>query len=176
MIARAIYEMTPTLLDWLTHRFESFEKSTFVHYRESMQLVNIVQAAEEGRVPKFAALSAIRQFNEVNGTDLSYESISMLDTTHIFSDCGEWVVFTDNSREIICGPHDDAETACSDTPDHVEYVLVWDTTEGDLVVYKSPHTGRREGHSDKYALGMVKGDRLSFVLPPEVEASMYENL
>ena len=178
MTARAVYEATPVLIDWLSHHMESFEQSTWVHYRDSMALVNIVTAAEEGRVPKFAALSAIRQHNENNGMDLSYESILSLDTTHIFSDCGEWVVFTDDARALICSAYDDAEEACTHTPDHIDYVLVWDTMGDEIVVYKSPHRGKRRltQSGGNFTCGTSKGDVESFVLPPDVEASLYESL
>lgn len=176
MTARAVYEVTKPLIDWMTNELESIEQSTFVHFRESYQLINIVTAAENGRIPKFAALSAIRQHNELNGSDLTYEAILNLDATYVFSDFGEWVVFTDDPRAIICGEYDEAEDACSNTPDHVAFVLVWDTLSDEVIVYKSPWTGKRASTlGGNFSIGTQPGDLLSYVLPPNVEASLYEN-
>lgn len=175
--SRGIYEVTDALVDWMSETLLPVEESTFVHFRQIYKLVELVQAAESGRVPRFAALSAIRDHNSEAGTSINYDEIKNLDSTYILSDYGQWVAFTDQPNAIILGEHDQAEDALEYAPDTVEIIVVWDTSEDQVIVYRSPYVANREpaeiGAELGYSKGWVKGNEPTYVLPPEIEAALY---
>lgn len=177
MIARGIYPITDALVEWASHNLMAVEESTFHYFRGIIQLVRLVDAAEEGRIHKFAALSAIRDYNRRNNTDITYEKILERDTTYIPAEVGEWLAYVDDERPIVFGPHDDAESALSNTPDSVSIVLVWDPSYNHICVYKSPRVAPRapieEGAYAVFADGEVSGSVQTYVLPAEVEASLH---
>ena len=177
MIARGIYPITDALLDWASNNLLSIEQSTFFYFRGIAQLIELVDAAESKRIHKFAALSAIRNYNERNNTDITYENILSRDTTYIPTGVGDWLVFTDDDAPIVFGPHDDPEAALSDTPDSVSTVLVWDPSYDHICVYKSPRIAPREQIKSEdgvvFADGQVGGSVQTYVLPSVVEASLY---
>jgi hypothetical protein len=176
---RSVYYVTPEVVEWMNQKLSPVEESVFYHWRGVLGLVEIVDLAEAGRIPKYAALSAIRNYNEEHDTDVSFEEIRGRHSDYIFSDFGEWVVYTDNQEPIVFGEHDSPEDALTFAPESVGWIIVWLPQEGELVIYRSPHLGRRtvpethfEWDTRLYVDGTVKGDELSYVLPPDIEAAM----
>lgn len=167
--------MTDVLVDWLSNNLEMFDETAFCHYQGIRQLVNIVKAAEEGNLPKFAAYAAIRAHNETHKTDISYTEIKNADVAFLLSDVGAWEVFTDNAKHLLLGDFDSAEDALVHAPAQVEFIAVWDP-QSDLTLYRSPHVGYREPYftveNVEYGKGLVGGDLLTYVLPPEIEAAV----
>lgn len=176
--ARGTYQVTDALVDWMSENLLPVQQATFLYYREIFRLVEIVQAAEKGRVPKFAAQSAIRAHNQDHNSALTYENVRDLEDGFLFSDAGEWVAFTDNPNAIICGKYDEAEAALSDPPEDVSIVIVWDPSQEEAYIYRSPYIAGRSSagtneYGDEFAHGESRGDTPTFVLPPEIEASLH---
>jgi len=175
--ARGLYPPTDALVEWLSANMQLIQESTFKVYRQAFSLVRVVQAVEEGKLPKYAATSAIRDYNSEFHTSFTYLEIRDLDSTFIFSDVNEDVVFTDRPFDIICGDFDNLEEALTYAPESVTFILLWSVETECLFVYRSPFIrGRKEewATEDKaIAWGEEKGSRETYVLPPEVEASLH---
>jgi hypothetical protein len=180
MIARGVYPVSQELIDWLTHTWEALEECAFAYYRQIVNLVEMVRSAEEGRIPKYAVLAAIRDRNKEDSTSVTYEEIRDLNAQYLFSDCGQWVAFTSDPRAILLGEYDDAETAFEKAPPHINSIFVWDTEHDVVVVYRSPHVGlRKKAESSDpevvFGEGLDTGTVQTYVLPPEIEACYRSN-
>jgi len=174
---KSIYPMFPELLEWLNRNFNPLEQSVFEHYRGIKHLVNVVAKAEDGSLPRYCALSALRDYNEEHGTSIEYNEVKFLEPTYIFSEIGEWVAYTDSkyaSDLIVLGEYDDAADAFNNPEEDISWLIVWLSRDAVAVVYRSPYTASRETLPDFEDVtdGLKPGDDAAFVLPPEIEASL----
>jgi hypothetical protein len=181
------YEMSTELVEWLSHLpFLPFERSTFIHFRGIAHLVRLVDDVEKGRRPRIEAVMEIRQYNEDNGTAVEYDDVLDQKSTQIYSPEGEWAVYTDKPNLILLGEHDSPYDAFDCAPPDVEWVMVWvpakrslgpeveEQPTDELLVFRSPFIGyRTTSKSDiNLALGLHRGEREAYVIPPEIEAAV----
>jgi hypothetical protein len=173
----SVYEVTPEIIEWLNHNLSPLEQAVFNHYRGIQHLVRLVDKVELGRAPRYAALSALREYNARKSTSITYEEVRDRCPTYIFSDLGEWAAYMDNvqaANRILSGDFDDPMEALENAPPDINWIVLWLVSEGVVVVQRSPHTGNREYQDDEAALaaGVVRGPFPSYVLPPGIEAAM----
>lgn len=197
-IFRAVYPVTPALVDWLHNaELQPVEQCVFQYYRKVLPLQDLVQAVERGESPKYVALAALREYNDQGLAEseadreagrinifspVTYEDLAQGNASWLFSDAGAWVIYTDHPGGILYGDHDDPEAAMTYAERDVEWIILWMPREEYAVVYRSPHTGRRSRlretendqsyESDLYAVGTVRGGVPAYVLPPEIEGAL----
>lgn len=174
---KSVYVITAELVEWLNHSLIPMEQSVFNYYRGIRHLVSKVDRAERGVFPKYAALSAIRNYNEEHRTNLTYEEIRDRCSDFIFSDFGQWAAYMDDARAanlIIGSDHDDAGEAFENAHPDIRWIVLWLPSDNVAVVYRSPHVGRRQMYDEELGLaeGLSRGGLEAYTLPPEVEASL----
>lgn len=148
--------------------------------------MRVCEGTLQGGPSKFAAYSAIRQWNETHGTSFTYEEIlgRTLDD-YTFSDFGDWAAYTckDDQPAVVFGDYDEIETALAYAPPEVDWGVLWLTQQDIAVVYRSPYTKLRhvfynEGQpledcdGTLICDGLQRGTENAFVLPDEVEGSL----
>lgn len=192
MIGKTVYPITPSLVEWLSENFLPVEKSTFEYWRRALPLVRVVNDTVHSHTPKYIALSAIEQHNELNNESLTYEEILGVSSDFIFSDFGEWTCFIEDQQVLLCGQHDNCFDAF-DFTENVDWLLVWWPLQDSLIVHRSPYIRQRNilvpegmsegGNGAPICDGLdFKGDPNhresmleSFVLPPDVEGSIRQD-
>jgi hypothetical protein len=171
------YPTTPALLDWLSHHLLPIEESEFHHWRGIKALVEVVHSAVESRAvwEERAAKSAVEQYNKREGTQIKFEEVRDLDHTYIPCGAGEWVVWTDNQVLLLRGDYDEPYEAFFYASEGVNWVVVL-TPESSALVFKSPHTAGRGEATGERADGLNRGDVYAYILPPEIEASIKQDI
>lgn len=167
------YDSGNVVSDWAQELFAFVEESAFVEYRRLLPLMKVVRAAEGRKMPIYAAYDAIEQHNVRMGTNFTFEEISSGDWMEaLFSPEGDNVVLTDDLDSLLDGPYDDLLTAVAHCT--AEWVLLWDVNSAEFIVLKGPHIGYREPANQQLyeAKGMTRGGSPTYVLPPQVEASI----
>ena len=127
-------------------------------------------------MPRYAANSAVQQYNEEHNTVVTYEEVSTLAHTHIPCGAGEWVVFTDNQEGLLCGDYDDPYEAFSYARDDVGWIIVLLPDEPTVIVFKSPYKADRQETEEGTINGLENGEVMAYILPPEIEASLKQDL
>lgn len=130
--------------------------------------------SELGKVPTYAAYAAIEQYNRRENTLITFEEVRDLDHTYIPCGAGEWVVWTDNQMLLLRGDYDEPYEAFSYAADGVGWAIAL-TTESTALVFRSPHIANRE-ITNGTADGLTRGDAAAYILPPEIEASIKQDL
>ena len=128
---------------------------------------------------KYVALSAIEEYNDRNGTTITYQDVATLSTDHLWSPEGEWVVYTDRPHELVLSCRALVEeTQLADGDCRVSWILFWDVPENILTVYRSPHIDYKASIAyPSLTEGMSRtGDCPSFTLPPEIEGAILQDL
>ena len=143
-----VYHERDCLVDFLNNhaQLQTFEESSFRHYTGIRALVDIVDRADAGEVPRFVAMEAIRQYNETSGTNLSYDEILCRNSHNfIFSPQGEWVVYTDppGLAYLMKGLHDAPFDAFTSMPPDCAWLVLWKVLEHEMIVFRSPHIAWR---------------------------------
>jgi len=172
--AIGLYEVSRTLIDWLSNNdtLHTIEQSAFDFWREALSVVHVVRLAEMGKTNRLSAMSALRQFNEETGHNLSYEDARDLTYSRLFSPEGEWVVFTDNPIEVLLGREDDITDALITAPDSVQWAIIWLVAEHQILVIQSPWGNTREPINEYASEGLRPGTVPTSVLPPDIEAAL----
>ena len=176
--AQASYKLSPEILEWMNHTLFPVEDYIFRFYRTIGRLVRLVDRAEAGEISKYAANSAIRSHNQKNRTSVTYEEILERGdmTEYLFTGIGEWAAYVDSPKagnSIITGDYDDPIEAFDNADPDVNWIVLWLVQKGEVVVCRSPFVGRRAEEEDSALTnGVERGDVASYVLPPEVEASI----
>jgi len=150
------------------------EESEFRHWRGIKALVDIVHDSERGVVPHYAAMSAIAQYNRKKGTLVTFEEVRDLDHTYIPCGAGEWVVWTDHQEGLLRGDYDDPYEAFTYANESVEWIIVL-LPDSSVLVFRSPHAAGREMNKET-ANGLNRGDTTAYILPPEIEASVKQDI
>jgi hypothetical protein len=178
-VNRTVYPITQSLVTWLNETLCPIEKGAFEHWRQLLPLVRICDDAMDGTVPKYAAISAIRQYNDSQGTTFTLEEIiGRLD--YSFSGTGEWAAYVnlDDQEKLLFGEHDEAFVAFEKAPEDVQWIVVWLPEEGSAVVFRSPYICRREIFDEEGVLcdGLTLTGQLAYTLPPSIEGSIQQDL
>ena len=174
---KTIYPMTAEIVEWMNHNLVPIEGAVFRHFRGIIKLIRIVDRVEEGRAPKYAALSAIKRYNERNQTTLTYEEVRDRTSSHVFLPAGDWAAYVDDihaSNAIITGDHDDLFDALEHAHPDISWILLWLADKQILLVIRSPYQDYcgTFTDTDAYADGTEKGPLLAPTLPPEIVAAM----
>ncbi|MEC8306347.1 MAG: hypothetical protein VXZ72_00605 [Chlamydiota bacterium] len=163
-------------MEWISHTLLPVEESEFHHWRSIKGLYKMVCMAEQGLYPKYAALNAIQQYNDTHNTHVEYEEILELDSTYVPCGAGEWLAWVDDQSSLLMGDYDepmDAFMYCDCT-----WVIL--QLDGELHVMQSPYQGDRDYDEDiddsTYINGTRKGPYRAFVLPPEIEAGIIQDV
>jgi len=180
---RGVYPATESVIDWLSHKFEAIDQGVFVHFRGLRKIVKSVDRAEGGSViHRLKARSALREYNETHETDVRWTDVKHRTTNYVPAFAGDWVAFTDNSKSILEDPEDGSnyyiEDALYGAPMDVRWAIIWDPMECIIVVYRSPVLKDCLDIDQEQLLscGMTQGDRLSFVLPSEIEGAIRQDV
>ena len=177
----SIYPATVELHEWMNWKLVPIEEPVFKHYRGIHRLVKIVDRASSGTLPKAAAQMAIDDWNEDNGTSISFKEIENLeDPSGILYDLGQWAAYVDNldaQKKILQGDYSDPREAFEYADPSIQWIVVLLPSDGVVVVYRSPYTNYREYYDPECRLsnGLRRGDLLSYTLPPQLEASLGRN-
>lgn len=191
MIAKAVYPVTPSLIEWLNNneKLLPIEADVFQQWRDILPLVRLVEATVLDHVPRFVAEQAIAQHNDLYDTNFTYEEILGRASDYMFAGVGGWACYTDNQEAIIFGRFDDYLDAFDYTPG-IEWAVVWWPFQDTVVVHRSPHVQNRAiiangyeegGNGAPLCDGMDDGrnDKFSvdsaFTLPPEIEAAVLQD-
>jgi hypothetical protein len=168
-----MYPTSPELIEWLNQTLLPIEASVFHYFRGIVHLVRIVDDVEAGLTLKYNAFAAIRDWNEKEGTSLSYEEIRDRSSTYIFSDIGEWVVYTDTPDAILSGQWDDPSEALQNADPGVTWICLWETQKNRILVVRSPHVEGREWDDDiGHCRGISCGNDAAYVFPPSIQAAI----
>ena len=186
---KSVYPETPSVVDWMSHRLLPIEQRVFAHWRGIYHLVRMVRDVEDiglGPRGKYAALSAIKEYNDDHGTCLTYNEVRDLNDNYIFSGAGDWAVFTDNKLALVLGEYDDPDEAFYFAPSNVLWVVLWLVQDQTVVVYRSPHTAYRErlNDNDFVSDGLClscsdyekPGTVQAYTLPADIEGSIRQDL
>ncbi len=175
---KGCYPVTPVIVDWLSNTFQAIHAGEFQQWRAMLPVLRVVQAAEDGKLPRYAALSALRRYNDERQTDITYDEVLTLDSTFLFSDAGEWVVFTDNAASILTGVHDDPDDALLYAADDVQWAVAWVLHVNEIVVYRSPFHGHCQLLDLEHYAGdaLERGGEVTALLPPEIQAAVVHDL
>lgn len=152
------YTPAPEIIEWMNHNLVPIEAGVFRHYRGIINLVRLVDAAEEGEMPKYAALAAIRNYNATHRTDVTYEEIRSRSTTFILADIGEWAAYVDDAaatNRVVSGSYDDPLEALENADPDISWTVLWLPNKNEIIVLRSPYI-----------------EHGAYVLPPEVVASV----
>ncbi len=174
--ACARYWGTESVVDWLANRFETVEQCVFSYWENWAAVVRLVDQAEAGYVPRYVALSALREMNLATGQAVEYDEIRDREPPCILYPEGEWVLFTESAREISRCSHLGFQEAISSPT--ISWAVLWDPLRCMVLVLRSPNAGLRELVDPEKCVtdGMLPGDVPSFVLPPEMEATIIQDL
>jgi hypothetical protein len=177
---RASYPVTPSIVDWLSSNFEAFERGAWEHYHGCKNLFRAVRAAEESgsHVASMIADEKIREYNEQNNTSVTRDEIQSGSVDYVMEDIGGWMAFTDDSRALLEDDHASAEVSLYCADDSVRWVIVWCGESHLIYVYRSPVLGDRviTDEESLIAEGFSKGDQETFVLPPQIEAAIWQDI
>jgi hypothetical protein len=176
-LMRSVYPTTVELMEWLNHALVPMEQPVFEHYRGIKHLIRIVDRAEAGLLPEYAARSAIRDYNEEHCTLLTYDEIRDRCTSYVFADFGQWAAYLDSiqaQEAIIAGAYDDPEEAFTHAPTDINWIVLLLPSNHVVVVYRSPHIGYKAIYDeDTHTVeGLSRGIHASYTLPPQIEASL----
>ena len=179
---RAVYPVTNEIVHWLHHsNLFPLEESVFLYFRTLAAVTTVIKRVEAGLLPKYAAMSALREYNERNRTRVTYEDVRDKVFANQFSDIGEWAAYTENPKTLLDAPLGNPEDLLLHAPTSLQWVVTWYPMQNTVVVFRSPHLGYRQplrlqedgmGLQNLFAEGLQKGSLLSYVLPPEVEAAL----
>lgn len=177
MSMRAIYDVTPELLEWLNHTLVPMEEPVFRHFKGIQRLTSIVDRAEAGKCSTYAAHELIDEHNKRNGTAFGYAEIRDRVDTYVFYDFGKWVAYMDNAtaqRKVLDSPLTDPEDAFLHADPDINWIVLLLPSDHVVVVYRSPHIGLREVYDvdTLTAWGTKPGNAQAYTLPPEIEASL----
>ena len=174
-----VYPVTPAVIEWLAHGLLPVEQSSFRYWRERIGLVRMAEKAQAGELHTYAVHHALEQYFEDKKEHLTYQECLELSADHIFSDTGEWVVYTEDSRTFILGDYNCSDDALYDAPESLDWVILWMPYDEELMVFRSPHQGMREianpaGYTD--GLERLGETALSYVLPDGIEGAIWQDL
>ncbi len=172
------YPMSPEIAEWVNWNFGWIEKSAFDHWRRLGRLTNVVDAVQAGRLPRYAANSAIRDHNEQYDTNITFEEVRDRSSTFVASLEGDPVAYLDSheaTRMVMNAKSHDFIEALLEVSADVSWILLWFPADGEVIIMQSPHTDLREAESEdpgSMSDALSRGERLSYTLPPELEASL----
>jgi hypothetical protein len=177
---KAVFEVSPEIIEWLNHNLTPLEQQVFMHYRGVQRLVRLVDQVEEGRLPKYAALSALRDYNEEHKSCVTYEEIRDRSPNYIFSDIGDWVAYLDNpyaTNLVISGDYDEPSKAFENAHPDICWIVLWLPSENVVVVYRSPYQAlRRPLNTDEFeenlSDGLEPGTTPTYTFPPSLLAAI----
>tara|TARA_R110002126_G_scaffold52672_16_gene143005 strand:+ start:2752 stop:3327 length:576 start_codon:yes stop_codon:yes gene_type:complete len=172
---KTIYEMTPEIVDWLSHTLVPIEAAVFRYHRGILKLTRQVDRVEQGMQPKYAALSAIREYNEKNCTGITYDEVKNRSADYVFLPPGEWVAYVEDledSNKIVTGDYDDPLKALDYADADIKWILLWLPDRDIVVVYRSPYEARCGLYEESIADGTCRGPFPAPTLPPEIVASI----
>jgi len=173
-----VYPVTPEIVEWLNHTLSPMEQSVFHHYRGIQHLVDIVDRAEAGDVPKYAAANCIYDHNKEHKTHITYEEVRSRCSTFIMSGIGEWVVYSEDMPAVnkILAASDDIMEAINETSGRVNWIVLWLTGQDVVVVFDSPFEQKLEILDEEQGLldGVSRGSIPAPTLPPDIVAGMWQ--
>lgn len=183
-IRRSTYGVYDCLVTWLNGSEDllPLEQSAYAHWAGIRDLTHLVDGAEGGALPQFVAMEAIQQHNQTYGTSITYEEVAgRYSHNFIFSPQAEWVIYTDQvgMNHLIFSNEDNFEEAMDHAPPDCGWMLIWHTRSHELTVFRSPLRGYRQAYSegdDLHTEGMSPGNLLSYVLPPDLEGSITQEI
>ena len=166
------YPATIGLLDWLSHRLDAVDFSTFEYWFERRKLVSLYDDVCEGRISRRAACRVLQAYNRETDQNLSLDEIEELDDRYVFSPAGDWIVYSDDVQSLLKSvKEDDSENAVDSLAkgEGARWVVIF-TGEGSVHALKTPYIERRELNrsADNFAHALKPGDQETYVLPPEV--------
>lgn len=183
-VRRGVYGIYDCLVTWLNGSDDllPLEQSAYAHWAGIRDLTQLVDGAEGGTLPRFVAMEAIEQHNRMNETSITYEEVAgRYSHDFVFSPQAEWVIYTDQvgMGHLIFSSGDDVEDTMEHAPPDCRWMLAWHTESHELTVFRSPHKGYRRAYSeedDTHAEGMSPGHLLAYILPPDLEGSITQEI
>jgi len=171
---KTVYKMTPEILEWVSHTLVPIDAAVFRYHRGIIKLTRQVDRVEAGRLPKYAALSAIREYNERQLTSITYDEVKNRSADYVFLPPGEWVAYVedmDASNKIVTGDYDDPLEALNYADADIKWILLWLPDRDIVLVYRSPYSGRCGMYDETFADGSQRGPFPTPTLPPGVVAA-----
>jgi hypothetical protein len=181
VVRETIYPVTRSVVEWLNHTLFPIEQGTFKYWRSILPLVRICDDTLKGKVPKWAALDAVNQYNALHDTSLTYEEI-IGRQDYSMSDIGEWAAYCrlEDQEALLFGECDDVIETFREAEPTIPWIVMWFTIDDSVIVFRSPHVEWREqvGFHNNFEVcdGMAHGDLPSYVLPPDIEGSIRQDL
>jgi hypothetical protein len=183
MPQKGVYPVTGSLVNWLSHTFEAIDEGAYMHFRGIRRITKNVDKGQQGSIiHRLQARSHLREYNDRNETDIQYEEVVHRNRNFIPAFEGDWVVFTDNSKAILEDEDADRNLMIEDAlycaPLSVRWALLWDPMEGIVIVYRSPVLGKKRELNPEFLMtcGLSAGEAPTFVLPPEIEAVIKQDM
>jgi len=167
------YPVTVGILEWISHRLDAVDYSSFCYWFERKKLIQLADDVESGNISRMTANRILAAYNRDVGMALTLDELFELDDTYIFSPSGDWIVYTDNIRALIRNAPERPNLRPLDSlaeGNGVRWVLLYQPEEHVIHALKTPHTQTREMNpsADQFANALVSGSHPAYVLPPEV--------
>jgi len=174
--AIGLYPMTPGVVEWLSETFWCIDEGMFNHFRSLEPLFRLAQAMEVGETNQFVVDAAITRFNRQHNKAVTVADLLNPDGSYVFSDIGEWVVYTDQPKDIIRGSYNRIDYALYGAAASVRWAALWNPSDNVLAVHRSHIVADRSGLTAAEfpsefptADGLQKGNLPTFALPPQME-------
>ncbi len=182
-----IYPACMTCLDYLAHRYDALDASTYMYWYNRSPLVKVAHAFMSGQLSRRAAERIIRNYDGGEYSHILLEEITGLVDVGILSDCDDWLVFSSNFHNLIVEDwaNDPLSNLFLPGADSIQFLAFYQPIDNRILVTKSPHVEKREqappftaGREDTppYSNAMVPGHALTFVLPGEAEAAIKQDM
>lgn len=169
------YPATAGVLDWISHRFDAVDFSSFAYWFERRKMVKLADDMWAGKISRRAAERVLDAYNKQSDQMLSLDELldDPLDDRFVFSPAQDWIVFSDRVREILTTTEDNEfQTALEALAEGAgaDWVLLYQAEEGTVHAFKTPYKGKRtiNPSADQFADALLPGTDETFVLPSEV--------
>lgn len=177
-----LYPAGKTVLDYLSHQYDALNASTYMFWYDRSPIVALARAYQRGECTRRSAEKILRSYEDGEYSAFSLDEILSLADLGVFSDCDDWLVFSDNFQELILEDWANDATSNLFLPGSrsITFLAFFQPSKHLVVVTKSPwvETRAQEPPWDesqelpRYSDAMVPGHALTFVLPGEIEAAI----
>ena len=182
-----IYPASFTCLDYLAHRYDALDASTYMYWYNRSPLVKVAHAFMNKQLTQRAAERILRNYDDGEYAHLLLDDVVGLVDDGVFSDCDDWLVFSSDFHNLIVADwaNDPLSNLFLPGADSIRFLAFYQPVDNRILVTKSPHVEKRKqsppfsvgrGDTPPYSDAMAPGHASTFVLPGEAEAAIKQDM